>query len=469
MSFKERAQNAFMDFAQKFATQRHLVAIRDAFIAMMPITMAGSVAVLLNVFFRDIPTNLGWDGFVETMSPLIEINGYVNFGTIAILALFFAFALGYNIAKSYEVDRLGGGLVTLASFVATLPQTLEITSDLTGLDSTVVNDMTEMGMNFVQDGESLSLVTSQWGAIDVAYIGATGLFTALIIGLLSSMIYSYLMNREIIISLPEGVPPAVMRAFASIIPGTVAIYASGLVGYLAVAISGQSLSDLISTYIQIPLLGLSQGLGSVIIITFLIQLLWFFGMHGHNVLAPIMEGVYLPALTENTAVYEATQDISQLPWTWTRGSFDAYAQMGGSGATIALIIAIFIFSKREDHKTIAKLSAPMGVFNINEPVIFGMPIVLNPSFLIPWLIIPPITATIAYILTAVGFIPPVYITVPWITPPGLYAYLATGGSIRAALVSLLNIGIAFAIYAPFVISANKISPDTSNDMSSEES
>jgi PTS system cellobiose-specific IIC component len=436
---------------------------------MMPITMAGSVAVLLNVFFRDIPTNLGWDGFVETMSPLIEINGYVNFGTIAILALFFAFALGYNIAKSYEVDRLGGGLVTLASFVATLPQTLEITSDLTGLDSTVVNDMTEMGMNVVQDGESLSLVTSQWGAIDVAYIGATGLFTALIIGLLSSMIYSYLMNREIIISLPEGVPPAVMRAFASIIPGTVAIYASGLVGYLAVAISGQSLSDLISTYIQIPLLGLSQGLGSVIIITFLIQLLWFFGMHGHNVLAPIMEGVYLPALTENTAVYEATQDISQLPWTWTRGSFDAYAQMGGSGATIALIIAIFIFSKREDHKTIAKLSAPMGVFNINEPVIFGMPIVLNPSFLIPWLIIPPITATIAYILTAVGFIPPVYITVPWITPPGLYAYLATGGSIRAALVSLLNIGIAFAIYAPFVISANKISPDTSNDMSSEES
>src|SRR5690625_3708161 len=434
----------------------------------MPITMAGSIAVLLNVFFRDIPTNLGWDGFVETVSPLIEINGFVNFGTIAILAVFFAFALGYNIAKSYEVDRLGGGLVALASFIATLPQTLEITTDITGVDGTTAEAMTEAGLGLVQDGETLSLVTSQWGAIDVGYIGATGLFTALIIGLISSMIYSYLMNKEVIITLPEGVPPAVIRAFASIIPGTIAIYTSGLIGYLAVAISGQSLSDLISTYIQIPLLGLSQGLGSVIIITFLIQLLWFFGMHGHNVLAPIMEGVYLPALTENTAVYEATQDISQLPWLWTRGSFDAYAQMGGTGATIALIIAIFVFSKREDHRTIAKLSAPMGIFNINEPVIFGMPIVLSPTFLIPWLIVPPVTAAIAYILTAVGFIPPVYITVPWITPPGLYAYLATGGSFRAALVSLLNIGVAFAIYAPFVISANKIKTETTDDHVTDE-
>lgn len=80
-------------------------------------------------------------------------------------------------------------------------------------------------------------------------------------------------------------------------------------------------------------MGLSQGLGSVILLTFLVQLFWFFGLHGHNVLAPVMDGIYGVALNENTAIYEATKDIAQLPWTWTRGSFDAYAQMGGSGVT----------------------------------------------------------------------------------------------------------------------------------------
>ncbi|HFR3160678.1 TPA: PTS transporter subunit EIIC, partial [Streptococcus suis] len=182
----------------------------------------------------------------------------------------------------------------------------------------------------------------------------------------------------------------------------------------------------------------------------------FFGLHGHNVLAPIMDGVYMVALNENAAAYTATHSTANLPWLWTRGSFDAYAQMGGSGVTLALIIAIFIFSKREEYKMVAKLSAPMGVFNINEPVTFGIPMVLNPLFAIPWLIVPPICATIAYLATAAGIIPPVFAPVPWITPPGLYAYLATGGNIMAALVSLFNLFVAFLIWTPFVIAANKV-------------
>ncbi|WP_161941731.1 PTS transporter subunit EIIC, partial [Streptococcus suis] len=95
-----------------------------------------------------------------------------------------------------------------------------------------------------------------------------------------------------------------------------------------------------------------------------------------------------------------------LPWLWTRGSFDAYAQMGGSGVTLALILAIFIFSKREEYKTVARLSTPMGIFNINEPITFGIPMVLNPLFVIPWLIVPPVCATIAYLATSMGLIPP---------------------------------------------------------------
>lgn len=455
----ENLMNKFMAFANKIASQRHLVAVRDAFIAMMPITMAGSIAVLLNVLLRDTPTSFGWTGFVEAMQPVININGYVYFGTIAAMALFFAFSLGYHVALGYGVNPLPAGLVSFASFVATIPQTFKITTALTGADNSVLNALKEAGLEVIQGNDGASIVTSEWGALAVKYIGATGLFSALIIGMISSLIYCKLINKQIIIKLPDTVPPAVNKAFAGIIPGVAAIYVSSILGYATVALTGQALNDLISEYIQLPLLGLSQGLGSVILLAFLVQLFWFFGLHGHNVLAPIMDGIYGIALNENTAAYEATKNVAELPWTWTRGSFDAYAQMGGSGITIALIIAIFLFSKREEHKTIAKLATPMGIFNINEPVIFGMPIVLNPMFVIPWLIVPPIAVTIAYLATSAGLIPPVYAAVPWITPPGLYAFLATGGNFMAALVALFNVFVSFLIWTPFVIAANKVKVD----------
>lgn len=456
MSFKDTFTEKFMEVSGRIGSQRHLGAIRDAFIAAMPITMAGSIAVLLNVFLRDVPVNLGWDGFASAMAPIVEINGYVYGGTIAVMAMFFAFSLGSNLAESYGVNSLAGGLISFASFIAVIPQTLNFTTDLTGVDSTTLSALSNFGLSVTSSTDAASLTTSGSGVLGLSYLGATGLFSALIIGMISTMIYSFLMNKNITIKLPDTVPPAVTKAFAAIIPGTVAIYVSAIIGYLAYTVTGLPLTDLISQYIQQPLMGLSQGLGSVIFLTFLVQLFWFFGLHGHNVLAPIMDGVYGAALNENTAVYEATRDIAQLPWDWTRGSFDAYAQMGGSGATIALIIGILWMSKREDHRTIAKLSAPMGIFNINEPVIFGMPIVLNPQFAIPWLITPPILATIAYLATSWGLVPPVFLAVPWITPPGLYAYLATGGSLAAGLLSIFNIVVAFFIYLPFVLMSNRV-------------
>lgn len=414
----------FVPVAGKIGSQRHLCAIRDAFIAIMPITMAGSIAVLLNVFFRDLPGEWGMDSFVEAMQPLITINGNVYWGSIAIIALVFVFALGYNLSKSYDVNPIAGGIIAFASLIITTPQA-------------------------VPDG-------GPYGYLHISgYAGATGLFTALFIGLLATMIYVTITKHNIIIKLPDSVPPAVNKAFAAIIPGLIAMYTVAIITYLVNTFAGSSINELILKYVQMPLLGLSQGLVSVIIIAFLIQLFWFFGLHGPNVLAPILDGVYLTALNDNLSVFQTTGDISQLPWLWTKGSFEAYSQMGGAGVTIALIAAIFVASKREDQKQIAKLSAPMGIFNINEPVTFGMPIVLNAVYLIPWLIIPPICATIAYMFTKFGVIPPTFTVVPWITPPVIYAFLATGGSILAALVSLLNCVIAFFIWLPFVKMANK--------------
>ncbi|MDA3731313.1 PTS sugar transporter subunit IIC [Niameybacter massiliensis] len=416
----EWLEKHFLPVAAKIGAEKHLVAIRDAFISIMPITMAGAVATLLNVFFRDLPTQFGWTGFVDTMSPIIGINSNVWWGTLAILSLVFVFSLGYNLSKAYDVSPLPGGLIAFAALITQMPQT-------------------------TADG-------SMWGYINWSYTQASGLFTALFIGFIATFIYIKLVKSKVTIKLPDSVPPAVSRAFTAIIPGLIAIYVIGTLAYVVNAFTGMPINDVISKYVQMPFLGLSQGLISVVITVFAVQLLWMFGLHGSNVLAPVLDGIYLTALNENNVAF---MQGAELPYMWTRGSFDAFVWLGGAGCSLALIIAILIFSKKEESRTVAKLSAPMGVFNINEPVTFGLPVVLNPIYFIPSIGIPIILTIIAYVCTSIGLIPPTFVAVPWIMPPVIYAFFATGGSLMAALVALVNLIIAVALYAPFVLLANK--------------
>lgn len=451
----------FMPVASKIGSQRHLVAIRDGFISIMPVTMVGSIAVLLNVFLRDLPNT--WFGvgnkFVQSVQQLININGNVYFGSIVILGMVFTFALGYHLAKSYDVNPVAGGVIAFASVVTCMNQSAIFDYILPGVSSGSLEALKSLGLNvsLAQNGTDVVLSgVSSWGYLGNQYTGATGLFTCLIVGFISSMIYIKLMVKKVTIKLPETVPPAVSNAFAAIIPGTIAIYVFGIITQICVATTGLYPNDLITKWIQEPLLSLSQGFFSVILVMFLMQLFWFFGLHGSNVMAPITEGIYTPALLRNLEHWNKFGTTHDMPYLWTRGSIDAYAQIGGSGLTLGLVIAIFIFSKRSDARTVAKLSAPMGVFNINEPIIFGMPIVLNPIYIIPWLIIPPICAAIAYGFTALGIIPPVFLQVPWVMPVGFYAFFATGGNLLAAAVAILNVVISFLIWTPFVMLANRM-------------
>ena len=429
--FTSWMEEKFVPVAAKIGSQKHLVAIRDAFISIMPITMAGSIAVLLNAIVRDLPAKFELNGITEAFQWLIGINGNVWWGTLATLSMVFAFAIGYQLSKAYDTNPLAGGLISFASFIIATPQ------------STVVA---------LEDGTTIGA----WGNLAVGYLDAKGLFTALIVGFIATIIYAKMMKKNITIKLPEQVPPAVSKAFAAIIPGVTAMYAIGLITWALDKFAGTSLYALILEYVQMPFLSMSQGLGSVIIITACVSIFWFFGLHGSNVLAPALDGIYKTALAENTNIYNATQSISELKYIWTRGSFDAYAWMGGAGCTIALIIAIFIFSKREETRAVAKLSAPMGLFNINEPVVFGLPIVLNPVYLIPWVLVPTVLVIIAYVATSIGLVPPVFLEVPWVMPPVLYAWFATGFSFSAALLALFNLAVGIAIWSVFVIIANRV-------------
>lgn len=444
-------EEKLVPIAGKIGNERHLVALRDGFIGTMPATMAGSIALLLNAFLRDFPGALGWDGFVTAMVPIVKLNNYVWAGSLAVVALMFSISFGYNLAKAYDVDPLAGSVVSVSAFIMGLSQTA--TTQLTlaeKLPGNVIKLIEEAG-GTVTDGATIG--ASAWGYFNFdAYLSGSGLFAAIIFGFISVVVFCRLMNKNITIKMPEAVPPAVARAFAAIIPAVAALYVASLVNFAAKELSGQSMIDLISTTIQEPLLQLSQGFGAVLLITFLIHLLWFFGIHGDNVLSPVLSTIWGNAMNQNMNAFQMGEP---LPFKWVSGSFNAFVLIGGSGATLMMLVAILFFSKRAELKKVAQLSMAPGLFNINEPVMFGVPIVLNPLYMIPMIVAPCVMASVAYFATMADLVKPVAVSVIWVMPPVINAFLATGGDWRAIILSLVNIGIGLLIWTPFIIAANK--------------
>lgn len=445
--------------ASKIGNMKLLIALRDAFIGTLPATMAGSIAVMLNAIVRDLPAEFikGYDGSkVPVIKEIISINGFVWNGTLAIAGLIFAFSWGYNIAKVYDVNRLAGGIVSLAASIAGITFSYSQTINNLALDAHTVKAIQQAGWQATKH----SIAVSTWGWLPLNNLDSNFYFTSMIIGFVATWIYCKLMLKKITIKMPDSVPPAVAKAFAAIIPATTGLYTIAIFYWLFDKLNpGETFLAWLQKVIAEPLLQLSQGLGAIIIVTLFVQIFWFFGIHGPNVLAPILEGVFGVAQIKNINLYKegGAQAVIDHGYKWVRGSFDAFSWYGGSGGTLILIIAILLFSKRADYLTVGKLSLAPGIFNINEPVMFGLPIVLNPILFIPFLVAPVVSVIIAYSATAAGWVNPVSQSVIWVTPPFLLSFLATMDW-RAPIVTLVCVLVSFAIWTPFVIAANKVEP-----------
>ena len=305
-----------------------------------------------------------------------------------------------------------------------------------------------------EGGQTLSM--GAWGYFNFGkYMGGSGLFTAMIFGFISVIIFALLIRKNIIIRMPDSVPPAVSKAFAAIIPAVVSLYVVGTINYLFKQTAGVPLIDWISEAIQRPLMHLSQGYGAVFIIVLLVHVLWFFGLHGTNIMSPVLQTLYGTAMVENT---NAFQNKEPIPFKWVAGSFEAFVWPGGAGVTLVLIIMILVLSKRADYKTVGKLGIAPGLFNINEPVMFGLPVVLNPLLMIPFILAPLATATIAYFATMAGLVRPVVVNVIWVMPTIISGFLATAGDWRAIVLTIINLLVAALIWAPFILAANRLDP-----------
>lgn len=407
----------FIPVAARIGSQRHLVAIRDGFVSIMPLIMAGAFATLIN--------NLPVKAYQNFMNNAFGEAWWKGFGgdiwnaTFAIMSLLIVFTVSYSLARSYESDGLAAAVVSFASLLMLYKSS--------GLD---------------------------W-AIPYGYLGTQGLFVSLAVALIVTSIFVKLIgNPKLIIKMPDGVPPAVAKSFAALLPSIIILVLVTSFRHILLTVNISDIHASIFWTIQKPLEGLASSLPALLLIIFVQQLLWFFGLHGSNILAPIINMLFLPLLTANTDAFNAGKANADIPNIVSSQFLDSYVNLGGSGATICLIIAIYIVSKNKANKTIANLGLAPGLFNINEPVQFGLPMVLNPIYFIPFLLVPIVFAIIGYVFTAIGIVPKIVLLAPWTTPPILGAIMSTS-SIRGAIIPIVNIIVGTLIYIPFVAMSDK--------------
>lgn len=439
-------QRYFVPMATRIGSIRWLVALRDAFVSILPITMAGSLSVLITSLIHVAHDNLGWTTVYRTLSPLLKIDNLVWSGTFAIFALFFAASWGFHLARAYEVNTISGTLISIASFVMSITNVsnIKLSQPLPSSATKILGD----AQIIVQDK---TIQISNVFAID--QLSTTGLLTAMIFGAIGVAIYIMMINAKLTIRLKEEMPKASKIAFEAIIPAMVAIFVVGGINFLFTRFTGYYFGDWILSVIQIPLLKAGQGFGMVIFITFLVQIFWFFGVNGLTVLAPVLDSIWLTPQNLNIMNVRNGQPTD---FNWVRGSFDSFAWFGGAGGTLMLVIAILIFSKRNDQRTLAKITIAPSIFNINEPVMYGLPIVFNTLYFIPFVLAPVVNVTLAYFATKWGLVNPVQVAMPQVMPPVLQAWLATNYDWRAIVLTLINMVISLLIYLPFVLAANKV-------------
>lgn len=454
-AFMNFMENKFVPVAAKIGAQRHLVAVRDSFASIMPLLIAGSMAVLVNNL--QITKDAATDPYQVLMTNVFgpgfkAFGGNIWWGTFAVMSVFIAFLVAYNLAKSYDAPPLQAGALSLAVYFLFIPQA--ITADGSGL----LNDFIAKVSPGLAIPADFATGVGAWGNINWGFLNSSNLFAAIIIAMLVTEAYRLLLkSKYLVIKMPEQVPPAVARSFTALLPSMIvlAVASQVQIHFLTeggIFYLGGNIFAVITKFVSAPIASVGQTFGAALFLPLFSQILWFFGIHGSNIIDPVMQAVFVPAVDANAAAIAAGQAATNIV---TKSFFDAFVNMGGSGATIALIGAILVASKRKDFRMTAGMSVAPGLFNINESVTYGLPIVLNPIMFIPFILVPLVLTTVAYTFTALGIVPMTSVIIPWVCPPILSGFLATNGSIMGALLSLINLVIAFFIYLPFVIAANK--------------
>lgn len=423
-----------LPFASKMANQRHLIAIRDSFIDIMPIIMVNSLFILLNSLVFGNTTVLKKFPYA---SKLMDIGMMVNQGTMGIMTILVTFLIGYRLANYYisngriaikDVNPLHAGILSLATTLIMFP---------------LYNDVTPVGAT-----KTFSIA----GIYTQSLTSSGGLFVGIVAALLSTeLLVKISLKKKFQIKMPDSVPPAVAQSFNTLIPESMVIILFAVVTFIYVQVSGQTIPELITLIISAPLQIALESPFGLVVVQLLTQILWFFGLHGQNIVSSVTSPSMLAAIQQNIDAFNAGHVVPNIvtnPWT------GMYVLLGGTGAILPFLIAIFIGSKRKNYRSVAKMGLIPSLFNISEPIMFGIPVVMNPYFAVPFIFVPIINLAIAYPLTAMGLVAKSVVIPPWTLPPILTAWVTTAGDIPATLLSAALFVLDIFIYLPFVIASN---------------
>lgn len=396
----------------KIANQRHLRAVRDGIIATLPLIIVGSFFLI--VAFPPLPATWGITEFLTSNAATILLPYRM---TMYIMSLYATFGIGASLAKSYDLDQVSGGILATIAFLLTF-----------------------VPVNV--PAEALEAAGTAGFVLPMANLGGGGMFVGIITAIIAVEIYRMTDKSKFKITMPEQVPPAVARSFEALTPTLIVILGMATITYYIGFDWHTAVAKLVA-----PLVTAADSLPSVLLLIFMITFFWVFGIHGVSIVGSLARPVWLQLLEGNTTAQAAGE---ALPHIAAEPFFQWFIWVGGSGATIGLAILLAFTAKSEYGSKLGKAIITPSIFNINEPVIFGVPIVLNPIMMIPFVITPMIMATIAWFATSLGFVNPVTITAPWTLPGPIGAYLATGGDWRAAVLNVILILVSVICYYPFV-------------------
>lgn len=399
----------------KIGTQRHLLAIRNGVVSTLSLILIGTFfMVFINLPFP------GWNEFIAPYSATIVLPFRITMGLMAIYA---TFVMGSDLAKSYGLDSVTGGILSLGTFF-----------------------MLQVPVNVLTPEEA----PLGWVLL-MSSLGASGMFAGILSMIFAVEVYRFFKKRNITIKMPEQVPPAVARSFEALIPGAVILTTTWLIRSVAGFDVNAALLSLFEPLTNI----LGNNLLGALLPMFLIHLLWSFGIHGMSIVGAVVRPMWLIMLDENAKALADGTAATKLPYIAPEQFYQWTVTIGGAGATIVVSVLFLFFCKSKFLKEVGRFSIIPGIFNINEPMIFGAPMMLNPYMFIPFNLVPLVLTIVSYFAVKLEMVNGFTVLPTWTLPAPIGGYLSVGNDWRVVVLIVINTLIAFIIYYPFVKAYDK--------------
>ena len=433
----KKLEKLLMPMAEAIGRNKYLISIRDGFLVSTPLLIIGSIFLLIANF--PIPAWTDWLSAVQVgHMSLEELLSKQSDATFTIMAIFATMGIGYNFAKHMKVTPIFGAAVSLMSWFILMP------FNATGK----IFDIFNKAGDAISSSDAVRATVS---GLDLGWLGAKGIFIGIICALVSVHIYSFANRKNWVIKMPSGVPPTVVQSFAALIPAGLVMLFFFVINMIFVS-CGTDAFTFIFKFLQTPLLSLGDTLGAMVIAYIFLHLFWFFGVNGGSVVGAVFNPILQTLSLENQNIYRMVGDaisVDKGAHIISQQFQDLFATFGGCGSTLSLLIAMLLFCRSKRIKELGKLALVPGIFGINEPIVFGLPIVLNPTIIIPFILVPTINIVLSYMVMSIGLIPPCNgVNIPWTTPIIISGFLATNwvGALFQGLLLILGV----FIYLPFI-------------------